>query len=92
MVLLIDFDGQQDRLTDAKAAIPDDLTDRVFVLGTLREPEDLKKANLGSYETVGSNLAKDCREETYTTWEHDLLQHNAGELNRLREHVRAILF
>ncbi len=92
MVLLIDFDGREDRLDIAKAAIPDRLTERVFVLGALTEPEALRRANLGSYETIGLAMAKDCREETDTTWGHRLLQHNASELDRLREHVRPILF
>jgi hypothetical protein len=92
MVLLIDFDGRDDRLDTAKAEIPGHLTRRVFILGTFTEPEDLRKAKLGDYETIGSAMSKDCREETDTTWNHPLLQHNAGELARLREHVRPILF
>lgn len=91
MVLLIDFDGEGDRLDDAKAAIPNDLSERVFVLGALSKPEALRRA-LGDYETIGLALAKDCREETDTFWRHDLLRHNARELDRLREHVRPILF
>lgn len=92
MVLLIDFDNKEDRLDNAKAAIPEDLTERVFVLGALSAPEALRNANLGSYETIGLALAKDCREETDTTWGHDLLRHNASELDRLRKHVRPFLF
>ena len=91
MVLLIDFDSEKDRLNNAKAAIPDHLADRVFVLGAWSEPDDLK-ADLGAYETIGSKMADDCREETETTWRHVLLQHNASELDRLRVHVRPILF
>lgn len=90
MVLLIDFDGQEDRLDKAKAVIPNDLSERVFTLGTLSEPEALRQ-DLGPYETIGSALAKDCREETDTTWTHNLLQHNASELDRLRRRVRPIL-
>jgi hypothetical protein len=56
-----------------------------------REPEDLKP-ELGSYETIGSALAQDCREETDTTWNHELLRHNSEELARLRVRVRPILF
>jgi hypothetical protein len=92
MVLLIDFDNREDRLDIAKNAIPDDLKDRVFVLGAQDEPEDLQRAGLGSLETIGSALAKDCREETDKTWGHDLLKHNANELDRLREGIRPILF
>src|SRR5882672_1744259 len=91
MVLLFDFDGIEDRLQVAKARIPERLINRVFVLGVLSEPEALKVA-LGPYETIGKALTDDCREETDKTWGHDLLRHNAGELKRLSEHVRPILF
>jgi hypothetical protein len=91
IVLLIDFDGHEDRLDVAKSAIPDRLSERVFVLGALTEPEDLRRANLGSYD-IGKTLAGECRENNYETWGHDLLKHNASELDRLREHVRPILF
>lgn len=91
MLLLIDFDDKQDRLDSAKAEIPTHLTERVFILGTLSEPEDLR-AEIGDYDIIGSALAKDCREETDTTWGHRLLQHNTSELDRLRQHVRPILF
>lgn len=92
MVLLIDFDGREDRLVSAKAAIPAHLTDRVFILGVWIEPEALRQARLGSYEAIGSKMAKDCREQTDTTWGHGLLRHNSSELNRLRKHVVPILF
>lgn len=75
-----------------KTAIPSHLNERVFVLGTLTKPEDLRGADLGSYEEVGSALAEDCRGGTDTTWGHRLLRHNKGELERLRTHVRPILF
>lgn len=93
MVLLIDFDNRwQERLARAKDDIPDSLQDRVFILGTLSEPEDLRKAKLGSYETIGLALATECREGADTVWNHPLLQHNAGEFERLRGAVCPILF
>ncbi len=88
MILLIDFDGKPDRLKTVRAKIPENLMERVFFLGTLTEPEKFRE----SLETVGLALAKDCREETEMTWGHQLLKHNASELQRLREHVRPILF
>jgi len=91
MVLLIDFDNREERLQYAKARIPERLIDRVFILGSLSDPESLR-ANLGSYETIGLAMARDCREGTETTWGRPLLRHNAGELERLRENVRPILF
>ena len=84
LVLLIDFDGEQDRLARAKERIPDDLVDRVFVLGVWTAPEDLRRTYPGSYETIGRAMAEDCHEETDATWGHALLQHNADEIERLR--------
>jgi hypothetical protein len=92
-VLLIDFDNQfTARFQNVKAQIPAHLTDRVFILGALDDPEALKRAGLGSYEDIGAAMAEDCRQETDTIWGHALLQHNAGELGRLRQHVRPLLF
>jgi hypothetical protein len=90
MVLLFDFDGE-DRLNAAKERVPDRLADRVFILGSWTDPENLKAA-LGSSSKIGSLLATDCREGTDNTWGHELLRHNAGEIDRLRERVRPILF
>jgi hypothetical protein len=92
IVLLIDFDEQEARLTEVKAKIPEELAERVFVLGVLSEPEALRRGLRRSYETIGSEMAKDCRDETNEVWGHALLRHNATELERLREHVRPILF
>jgi hypothetical protein len=91
MVLLIDFDSSDTRLDDARNRIPERLRDRVFILGAWNEPEDLKR-ELGTYEEIGSAMARDCREETDTIWGHELLRHNAIELARMRDQVRPILF
>ena len=91
MVLLIDFDNRADRLNKTRTSIPARLTERVFVLGAESNPEALR-ASLGSYETIGLAMAKDCREDSSTIWGDALLQHNEGELDRLRKHVRPILF
>jgi hypothetical protein len=60
----------------------------VFILGVWSRPEELQMPR----EEMGSALARDCRDETNATWSHELLQHNANELARLREHVRPILY
>ena len=96
MVLLIDFDDHLNRRDTAKDIIPDHLSDRVFVLGSQTNPEELRqalrRASLDSYEKIGSALAGDCRDNTDTTWGHDLLRHNSGDVDRLREHLRPTLF
>ena len=91
MVLMIDFDGDENRLEKLVIKIPSNLRDRVFILGSLIDPEALK-AQLGSYETIGRALASDCRDQTSRIWNHQLLLHNQNELERLRILVRGILF
>jgi hypothetical protein len=92
MVLLIDFDEQEGRLNEVKARIPEELKERVFILGSLSEPEALRRDLRKSYETIGYEMAKDCHDETNEVWGNALLRNNAPELERMREHVRSILF
>jgi hypothetical protein len=73
MVLLIDLDGFAERLAGAKAEIPAELIDRVFILGALTTPEALKQAKLGSYEEIGAAMAKYCLEDTDRIWGHEIL-------------------
>jgi hypothetical protein len=81
-----------ERLRIAKDRIPEHLLDRVFVLGVISEPEDLKYAGFGPYENIGREMAKDCRERTDVIWAHELLRHNSSEIERLRQHIWPILF
>ena len=93
MVLLIDFDGHYpQRIEEAKARIPEQLADRVFILGARTEPEDLKTGLGLDYDAIGLRLANDCFEGTNETWAHDHLRHNASEVERLRQAVRDFLF
>jgi len=92
VVLLLDFDDQSDRRDRVMKDVPDDIKNRVFVLGAKSEPEALKQAGLGHFEEIGIQLALECRDGIIDLWSHDLLQHNASEIVRLRETVREILF
>lgn len=89
MVLLIDFDRQEERLDQVKGVVPSHLTDRVFVLGCFDEPET---AIACAREAFGKTLALECREDRNSTWSSPPLQHNQPELQRMRNTVRPILF
>ena len=99
MVLLIDFDRQGERLSYVKSQIPEALQDRVFILGVLSEPEDLKRIKkkfesigTGKLEQIGETLANDCSNNTNELWGHDLLKHNKTELDRMILSVKPFLF
>lgn len=92
MVLMVDFDKKADRLEKVKDAIPARLMKRVFVLGSWSEPEDLKKKKLGTLESIGQTLAKECRDKTNSLWDHALIKHNAAEVARIPGDILNILF
>jgi len=100
MVLLIDFDGQGERFSYVKNQIPEELQDRVFILGVLSDPEDLKRIKkkfesigTGKLEQIGDTLANDCsNDNTNGLWGHDLLKHNKTELDRMIKSVKPFLF
>ncbi|MFP4004440.1 MAG: hypothetical protein ACLFV8_11740, partial [Alphaproteobacteria bacterium] len=63
-----------------------------FVLGALSEPEQLKRAGLGSYEDIGRAMARECQDGTQSVWAHELLRHNEDERARLCDAVGNFLF
>lgn len=87
MVLLIDFDDQKNRFEQVVRHIPPDLHERVFVLGSLINPEVLKRALSMRGEDVGRALANECRLRddglSGPTWGHQMLAHNLAELQRI---------
>ncbi len=93
IVLLVDFDRQtKNRMSRIQSEIPQDLFNRVFVLGVLSEPEDLK-ANIGkTYEDIGKALSQDCVDNTRILWGHEFLRHNETELGRLFLVVKPFVF
>jgi hypothetical protein len=85
VVLVIDFDGNTERLCEVLGSIPADVSDRVFVFGCRQEPEDIKKAGFGSFENIGRSLANACISDTEENiWDHSLLANNHAELERFK--------
>ncbi|MFN9830232.1 MAG: hypothetical protein ACK55Y_11590 [Pseudanabaena sp.] len=100
IVLVIDFDdykkpdglNYENRLSYVRSQIPNNLSERVFILGSRTAPEDLKSDIKKSFEEIGEDLAKDCPKDTSKIWEHRLLKHNENELKRIRKAVKLFLF
>jgi hypothetical protein len=92
LLLVIDFDQQPERREEILERVPDDLRDRVYVIGSLDEPERLLASMRKNAEKLGEALAEDCSRGTDENWRHEMLAHNEGELSRLRTNVRHFLF
>ncbi|MCI5150578.1 MAG: hypothetical protein D3916_14535, partial [Candidatus Electrothrix sp. MAN1_4] len=93
MLFLIDFDRKKERLKYIRSKIPQELTDRVFVLGVWSEPEKLKaKTGMTSFEQIGTSLTEGCPKSKNALWDDDLLRHNQAELERIIASTVSFLF
>ncbi len=92
IVLLIDFDECKDRFSHVNSKIPEDLKERVFILGVQSNPESLRRDIKKNFESIGESLAKDCSDNTNELWGHDLLKDNKNELERMKLSVKPFLF
>lgn len=94
LVILIDFDGKfDDRIEHIKGLIPNDICDRVYLLGASCEPEQLRTACHLHLEEIGEKLADACaNNDADSLWGHDHLKHNKPELDRLHVNVKDFLF
>ena len=91
-VLLIDFDQDEGRLMYVRRQIPQDVKERVFVLGSFSNPEELRRDLGQTLESIGESLSTDCVENRDDLWKHELLRHNLIELNRMITDVKPFLF
>ena len=97
LLLMIDFDNCVDcktkRFLETRSKLPPGVQDRVYLLGSLGTPEQLRKACAMTFEHIGAKLAADCTPDNAGgIWQHPQLQHNANELARLVATVRPFLF
>ena len=92
IVLLIDFDDNEKRLSFVEKDIPENLRNRVFIIGIWSNPEALRRNTKKNFETIGETLANNCADNTHDLWNHDLLKHNETELERMREIIKPFLF
>ena len=91
VVMLIDFDGRPERRSQMERLIPEDLRDRAFVIGALSQPEKLKADTRLTFEEIGRELEEDCPRQPDGIWTHELLKHNAAELDRMWKTLGPIL-
>jgi hypothetical protein len=92
MILIVDFDKHDDRLSAMQQVIPGDLKNRVFVVGVWSKPEELRVDTGYSLEKLGGKLALECSDGSRTLWNHVLLRHNAPEVARMTNCLRSFLF
>lgn len=92
IVLLIDFDDNEKRLSFVEKDIPENLRNRVFIIGIWSDPEALRRNTKKSFETIGETLANNCADNTHDLWGHELLRHNTSELERMRNSMREYEF
>jgi hypothetical protein len=87
VLILIDFDERENRFEFVQDMIPEDLRNRVFIMGCQDEPEGpqgVRTATGLTNEKLGEALAEACTNGTDGVWAHEILAHNLPELQRMR--------
>lgn len=103
ILFLIDFDGKgESRRTEFKSGLPDDIRDRVFLIGCADDSEALKRELGGGLcEDIGLRLAENCLNgkdacrsgsSAANPWLGPQLAHNAAEIERLKDRVSQFIF
>ncbi|MCZ7558425.1 MAG: hypothetical protein M5R41_18720 [Bacteroidia bacterium] len=92
ILLVFDCDGDVDRIPQLQQQIPADIRDRVFLLGSLHDPEALSRACGKKKEAIGKHLATECAEGSDALWSHEYLAHNQTEAARLSDIVVPFMF
>jgi hypothetical protein len=92
VLVLIDCDQDPNRIVEAIGTMPEHLRERIFVLGTLRDPESLQSAMKMTLETIGEQIANECFEEEANVWKHPDLIHNQPEVASLKQSLFSAVF
>jgi len=92
VVIVMDFDGNTDRRSQCELRIPEDLRQRVFLLGSRDTPEILSKELKMRPERIGEGLANDCLKKDRELWAHPQLSHNHDELLKMIDVIKPIIF
>lgn len=92
LVILVDFDNFGEDRREIFKDIPEDVKERVYVIGPSVEVESLEKDAGLTAEIIGTELAKACANGEPGLWKNKFLEHNETELKRLRDSVKSFLF
>ncbi len=86
-LLLMDFDDDfESRLEEFHNLVPDELKNRVFILGIdNKESEDLARFFKCNIEEVGKKLVEDCPNGNLSNWRNIHLECNLLEIERMRQ-------
>lgn len=89
---LIDCDNEPGRIQRLNKEFPTDVRDRIFLLGTLPNPEAFKSELHLTFEGLGEMLAEDCASGNEEIWKHKHLEHIQDEIARAKEKLRSVLW
>ena len=89
---IIDCDEHPKRIEEQLERIPEDVRDRIFLLGTLEDPQAFKRSVNQSFEKIGIDLADECFRKQFELWRHAHFSHLYDEIDRAAGTLHSILF
>lgn len=93
VLALIDADldnhpySQRGKIDKLRTSIDNKYQDRIFIIGSKIEAEDIKRAIIsqGEWKAVSQKLENSCKNENCELWQDDMLKHNLDEITRLKQ-------
>lgn len=80
-------DSQIGKIEKLKQKIDEKYIDRVFIIGSKIEAEDIKQVIIGQgkWKTVSQKLEDSCKNDNCQLWQDEMLKHNLDEISRLKQ-------
>lgn len=93
VLALIDADldnhpcSQKGKIDKLKTEIDTKYQDRIFIIGSRIEAEDIKRKIIGkgSWKKVVQKLEESCKDDNCQLWQDEILKHNLDEIARLKQ-------
>ena len=89
---IIDCDKDVDRIAEQLENFPEDIRNRIFLLGVNENPQEFKRSAKMHFAEIGEKLADECYKDELDLWNHEMLSYSSSEALRAKDVLRELVF
>ena len=89
---IIDCDKDADRIAEQLENFPEDIRNRIFLLGVNENPQEFKRSAKMHFAKIGEKLADECYKDELDLWNHEMLSYSSSEALRAKDALRELVF
>lgn len=89
---IIDCDKDADRIAGQLENFPEDIRNRIFLLGVNENPQEFKRSAKMHFAEIGEKLADECYKDELDLWNHEMLSYSSSEALRAKDVLRELVF